>query len=89
MKERKVVNRVFAKSKCSISDEAMKLYDTCINDTIRKEYSNGWNIISCTPLICRDTSEIIYTMIFENDIIDNSNINSCADGSKYNNDIMK
>lgn len=89
MKERKVINKVFSKSNCIISDELMRIYDDRINDTIRKEYENGWNIISCTPLICQDGSEIIYTMIFENDIIDNSNINSCEDERKYNNDVMK
>lgn len=89
MKERKVINKVFSKSNCIISDELMRIYDDRINDTIRKEYENGWNIISCTPLICQDGSEIIYTMIFENDIIDNSNTNSCEDERKYNNDVMK
>lgn len=36
MKERKVVSRVFTKSKCIVSDEAMKIYDTCINILLGK-----------------------------------------------------
>jgi hypothetical protein len=89
MKERKVVSCVFAKNNCIQSDELMKFYDDHINSIIRKEYSNGWNIISCTPIVCQDSSEIIYTMIFENDIIDTNSMNSFEDGRKYESDIMK
>lgn len=89
MKERKVVNCSFTKNNYIRSDELMKFYDDHINSIIRKEYSNGWNIISCTPVVFQDSSEIIYTMIFESDIIDTDNINSCEDGRKYEKDVMK
>lgn len=75
MRERKVVSCVFTKSECIASDGLIEIYDTRINDIISSESKNGWSIISCTPVFCNDSSEIIYTMIFEKcDIVDENNV---------------
>ena len=75
MRERKVVSCVFAKSECIASDGLIEIYDTRINDIISSESKNGWSIISCTPVFCNDSSEIIYTMIFEKcDTVDENNV---------------
>lgn len=73
MKERKVVNHIFSKSECISSNELMKTYNDYINDIISSESKNGWSIISCTPVFCNDSLEIIYTMIFEKDDTDKNN----------------
>lgn len=75
MKERKVINNIFSKSECISSNELMKTYNDYINDIISSESKNGWSIISCTPVFCNDSSEIIYTMIFEKDNnVDGNNV---------------
>lgn len=75
MKERKVINNIFSKSECISSNELMKTYNDYINDIISSESKNGWSIISCTPVFCNDSSEIIYTMIFEKcDTVDENNV---------------
>jgi hypothetical protein len=74
MRERKVVSCVFTKSECITSDGLIEIYDARINEIISSESKNGWSIISCTPVFCNDSSEIIYTMIFEKcDTVDENN----------------
>lgn len=67
MRERKVINKLFALNKCIETNTITSIYDTELNNVIEKESENGWCLHSCTPTITPDNLNIVYTLIFEKD----------------------
>lgn len=69
MKERKIINKLFALNKCIEANTITSIYDTELNNVIEKESENGWCLHSCTPTIAPDNLNIVYTLIFEKDTV--------------------